>query len=189
MVPRQARSDDSGLRAAELAEIQARCDRATPGPWTSYVEGRDHVSGSSFIMTAGADIDRFGMSGDDQDFAAQARQDLPRLLAEVRRLHGLDAGTGPVAGEGGMEPGELAEIEARCERASAGPWVRSLVEMGGEYGPESVVTTGTGSRFELTGPTEADHELIAHARQDVPRLLAEVRRLRRELGLDGDATD
>src|SRR5215213_5344567 len=35
----------------ELEEIVARCNRASPGPWTSMVEGRDHASGSSFIMT------------------------------------------------------------------------------------------------------------------------------------------
>jgi hypothetical protein len=35
----------------ELAEIAARCDSTTVGPWKSYVEGRDHTAGSDFIMT------------------------------------------------------------------------------------------------------------------------------------------
>jgi hypothetical protein len=170
----------SGSRpsAEELAEIQARCDRATPGPWTSYIEGRDHESGSSFIMTSGEDINRVGMSDDDQDFAAHAREDVPRLIAEIRRLSAAGAG-----GEGGLDPGQLAEIEGRCQRASAGPWQWSRVGTRPGYGPESIVTTGVG-RFELDGPTEDDHAFIAHARQDVPRLLAEVRRLRRERGME-----
>jgi len=36
-----------------------------------------------------------------------------------------------------------------------------------------------GPDIELTGATAADQDFIAHARQDVPRLLAEIERLRR----------
>ena len=78
----------------ELAEIERRCTAARPGPWTSYVEGRDHTSGSSFIMVGrddeyrGEDIELTGAKVEDQDFIAHARQDVPRLLAEVRRLRG-----------------------------------------------------------------------------------------------------
>jgi hypothetical protein len=42
---------DTGMTDEELAMIRARCDAATPGPWRSYIEGRDHTSGSDFIMT------------------------------------------------------------------------------------------------------------------------------------------
>lgn len=34
-----------------LDDIEARCFAAKSGPWISYVEGRDHSSGSSFIKT------------------------------------------------------------------------------------------------------------------------------------------
>jgi hypothetical protein len=66
----------------------------TPSPWTSYVEGRDHTSGSNFVMVGnddegrGEDIELTGATVADQDFIANARQDIPRLLAEVRRLRG-----------------------------------------------------------------------------------------------------
>ncbi len=78
----------------ELAAIEARCNRATPGPWRSMIEGRDHMSGSSFIMTGapsarGEDIELTGATNDDQDFIAHAREDVPRLIAEVRRLRSL----------------------------------------------------------------------------------------------------
>jgi hypothetical protein len=74
--------------------MKARIDATTPGPWTSYFEGRDHTSGDSFIQTATQDIyisaeDYAGGGGHfcaDQDFIAHARQDLPRLIAEVERL-------------------------------------------------------------------------------------------------------
>ncbi|QSQ22054.1 hypothetical protein JY651_44105 [Pyxidicoccus parkwayensis] len=34
----------------ELREIRARVAATTRGPWTAYVEGWNHTSGSSFIM-------------------------------------------------------------------------------------------------------------------------------------------
>lgn len=74
-----------------LDEIERRIQAASPGPWRSYVEGRDHYSGSSFIMTGppehrGEDIELLGATAADQDFIAHARVDLPNLLTEVRRL-------------------------------------------------------------------------------------------------------
>jgi hypothetical protein len=69
-----------------LDEIEKRAMRATPGPWSSFIEGRDHTSGSSFIRTAGEDIELAGATVDDQDFIAHARTDIPTLVAEVRRL-------------------------------------------------------------------------------------------------------
>ncbi len=52
----------------------------------SYVEGRDHDSGSNFIMTSENDIELSGATIADQDFIAHARQDIPKLLNEIRRL-------------------------------------------------------------------------------------------------------
>ena len=82
------------ISEAELAAMAARIDATTPGPWTSYFEGRDHTSGDSFIRTATQDIyisaeDYAGGGGHflaDQDFIAHARQDMPKLIAEVQRL-------------------------------------------------------------------------------------------------------
>jgi hypothetical protein len=66
----------------ELDAIRARCDEATPPPWRSLVEGRDHTSGSSFIMRGKGtsrheDIELTGATVPDQDFIAHARQDPP----------------------------------------------------------------------------------------------------------------
>jgi hypothetical protein len=86
--------NEEALTPQEIIEIQTRCDRASPGPWRSMVEGRDHDSGNSFIMTGpparrGQDIELSGATDDDQDFIAHAREDIPRLLAEVKRLRAL----------------------------------------------------------------------------------------------------
>ena len=79
---------NSSLTQAEAEEILKRCDACTGGPWTSYVEGRDHVAGSDFIQTASGDIELSGATVADQDFIASARQDIPRLVEEVARLNG-----------------------------------------------------------------------------------------------------
>jgi hypothetical protein len=71
-----------------LREIQARHSAATPGPWKSYIEGRDHSSGSSFIRTGGEDIYLVGATPADQDFIAAAHSDVPALVAEIVRLRG-----------------------------------------------------------------------------------------------------
>jgi hypothetical protein len=74
------------LSLETLAEMEKRCSEATPGPWQSWVEGRDHYAGDSFIRTDGEDIYLSGATVADQDFIAHARQDVPRLIAEVRAL-------------------------------------------------------------------------------------------------------
>jgi hypothetical protein len=79
----------------QLDEILARCNATTAGPWKSYVEGRDHESGSDFIMTGteqqrGNDIELIGaLKQFDQDFIASAKQDIPLLVNEIRELKKL----------------------------------------------------------------------------------------------------
>ena len=75
----------------ELLEIELRCEKAQDGPWKAFVEGRDHECGSSFIMTGlhenrGNDIELFGASIYDFDFIANSKQDIPKLIFEIRNL-------------------------------------------------------------------------------------------------------
>ncbi len=79
-------TDQLLLSNDELNEIRSRCERATPGPWKSYIEGREEMSGSDFIRKSGEDIYLTGATKDDQDFIAHARQDIPKLIAEIERL-------------------------------------------------------------------------------------------------------
>jgi hypothetical protein len=89
------------LTDAELDQIGRRCDAASQPPWQSFIEGRDHWGGDNFICVGGLDDSEPDMyvsravagglvpaSDADLDFIAHARQDLPRLLAEMRRLRG-----------------------------------------------------------------------------------------------------
>lgn len=75
----------------ELIQIEHRANSAQAGPWKAYIEDRDHESGSSFIMTGtedqrGEDIEMIGATIADYDFIANARQDIPRLIDEIRKL-------------------------------------------------------------------------------------------------------
>lgn len=82
------------LTDSELDAIERRVAATQPAPWKSLIEGRDHTSGSSFIMTGegssrGEDIELSGATTADYDFIAAARQDVPMLLMEVRALREL----------------------------------------------------------------------------------------------------
>lgn len=86
-----------GLTPAALDAIERRCAAATAGPWVAWIEGRDHTSGGDFVQTAEQDIELIGATGADHDFIAHAREDVPCLVAEVRRLRALLDG---IEGEG-----------------------------------------------------------------------------------------
>lgn len=64
---------------------------------------------------------------------------------------------------------ELAEIKERAEKATEGPWGV------GKPSPNGLNNVGTMSGL-LTAQTleEEDASFIAHAREDIPKLLAEV---------------
>jgi hypothetical protein len=75
----------------ELDKIEERLNKAQKGIWKAYIEGKDHTSGSSFIMTGigserGNDIELLGATEADYDFIANAKQDIPKLIAELRKL-------------------------------------------------------------------------------------------------------
>lgn len=72
----------------DIDRIEARRQASTPGPWIAHVEGRDFVGGSSMIRTAKQDLELFNGTADDYDFVAHAHQDIPDLIAEIRRLRG-----------------------------------------------------------------------------------------------------
>lgn len=92
------------LTEDELDLIDARAGRAIAGPWEAFVEGRDHIGGDDFIRTGGLDdaapdlYVSFAYPNNpgllpagsaDLDFIAASRQDVVRLVAEVRRLRAL----------------------------------------------------------------------------------------------------
>ncbi|MEV6106682.1 hypothetical protein AB0M28_18470 [Streptomyces sp. NPDC051940] len=98
---------------------------------------------------------------------------------------------------------ELAEMEARVARASAGPWVPVLETQGATGGAsciqlapdttdlddgEMYLSRFVNGRQTLISPNaqlDADLDFIASAREDVPRLISEVRRLQAMLRTTG----
>jgi hypothetical protein len=88
------------LTDERLAEIEARCNAATPGPWDAKVSdagvrrdvgiiamihGGRHVLAEVYdqVDAQGADAERCWRDG---CFIAAARADVPDLLAEVKRM-------------------------------------------------------------------------------------------------------
>ncbi|MBM6499398.1 hypothetical protein [Flavobacterium macrobrachii] len=79
------------LTEKELVDIETRANQTQNGPWKAYIEGRDHESGSNFIMTGveenrGEDIEMIGATIADYEFIANAKQDIPKLTAQIREL-------------------------------------------------------------------------------------------------------
>lgn len=77
----------------ELNRMECLVAAATAGPWVSYVAGRESEAESNCIELGACNelgsfrtIELIGATAADQDFLASARQDLPRLLQEVRAL-------------------------------------------------------------------------------------------------------
>jgi Ead/Ea22-like protein len=78
----------------------------------------------------------------------------------------------------GITPEELATIRKRAEKATPGPWHVYAAYSLSDITPETrtcivdcVASDGTLAR--------EDAEFIAHAREDIPRLLDEIERLQR----------
>jgi len=69
----------------DLEAIEERCNEATPGPWTVNEDGG--LMASKGYELIGSDGDAvWMMSHDDAVFIAHAREDIPALIREVRRL-------------------------------------------------------------------------------------------------------
>jgi hypothetical protein len=98
----------TGLTDNDLDEIEQRATAATPGPWEAFIEERHAIGGDNFIRTGGLDDNQPDMyvsqylgttsikvPAADLDFIANARQDIPRLVAEIRRLRSQREGGHP----------------------------------------------------------------------------------------------
>jgi hypothetical protein len=86
---------DKPLSDDEFDELEALTAGASGAPWRAFVEGRDHTSGDDFIRVGEGETREEDMyvsrgmrpaSAADLDFIAAARNYIPRLIAEVRRL-------------------------------------------------------------------------------------------------------
>lgn len=175
------------LDASELELILRRSDAASPPPWTAILEGRDQWGGESFILVGQEGRDQVDLyvsyeSGptplEDLDFIAHARDDIPRLAIALA--------SGKI---GDLVADELEDMSERVRRASPEPWVCAGVP--GSLPETDVILVGgaAGLRMHIhrfngvePRPLRSDSEFIAHAPQDLRRLLLEIANLRAEAG-------
>lgn len=94
-----------------------------------------------------------------------------------------------------MTESKLKAIEERAEKATPAPWQHGFDDGSGRVtkdadwpqgayivrGDDTIVTGGNFEGIACGVEELADADFIAHARQDVPALIAEVRRLREVL--------
>lgn len=88
-----------------------------------------------------------------------------------------------------MTQGQLDTIRRRTEKATEGQWG---VEGPAQCGPSDtlvVYPVEDGGTLAYVQPSWEDAEFIAHAREDVPALLAEVERLRALTTVDDDMVE
>jgi aminoglycoside phosphotransferase len=78
------------------------------------------------------------------------------------------------------EPLDLDAIEARHKASTPGEWVEDVTCVG---------SIDNGYICGLESMNESDMKFIAHAHQDIPALLAEVRRAHKEIALDDNLLD
>jgi hypothetical protein len=162
------------MRANELAAIEARLAAATGDRWrpgsdpdgvpvvyVGFPDGREDV----LRITR----ERVPASIGDIDFIGHARRDLERLIGAVR-------------GVADLADAELDQIEARLAGASPAPW-RVFLEADGGIGGSNVISVSDGDDEpdlyiwrDGKLASDGDFEFIAAARQDIPDLIAEVRR-------------
>jgi len=99
-----------------LDEIKARCDKATPGPW--YKEGWALPNEDGEYIELLDDTENNGPA--NAAFISHAREDIPYLLAEVKRLNALselDQIAYTQLNE--LYDMDIAELTTRAEKAEA----------------------------------------------------------------------
>jgi hypothetical protein len=80
----------------------------------------------------------------------------------------------------GITPEELTAIRKRAEKATPGPW-RYILDDHEELVTSVDVTDTVVETYARDEESDANIEFIAHAREDIPRLFAEIERLRTAL--------
>ena len=92
-------SGREAMTEAELAAIEERASKATAGPWTHeesetrlhYVQspsmwGHETEYRGGIVLSSVYQSHHIGLTPPDAEFVAHARNDIPALIAEIRRL-------------------------------------------------------------------------------------------------------
>lgn len=106
MTTNDAAGIDRPMTLAELAAIETRAVAATPGPWAvdCWRDDEGFREGWEIDGPAGFDRPQFEHEGDAR-FLAAARDDIPRMAAEIHRLWDMvDRMVGVVRDDDWTEP-------------------------------------------------------------------------------------
>lgn len=110
------------LTGVLLAEIRARVEAASPGPWPTPAEAGDPYDPRIPVDHEGCQVTPWGRAA-DMVFAYRARSDVPWLLAEVerlaRRLVGMDHDLAGTTADLEQAEAELARLRATLEVIAA----------------------------------------------------------------------
>lgn len=75
------------MKAEELAVIKERAENATEGPWGMAADGSFHSKTTHhYVLYTPTKKAEIVGTGADLHFIENARQDVPKLVAEVERL-------------------------------------------------------------------------------------------------------
>lgn len=154
-----------------LTNVRRRLAAASPAPWRVERTDDDPV----FIRTGGTGrifLKRDSANADESDYAfvAAARNGLPALVEAAE------------SGQRGVPDSELQALLRLADSATPGPWTPHIEDSGPIGGCSVIWVDGTNAVPDLYVWLEdeiapnGDVEFIAHARQDVPRLVDELLR-------------
>jgi hypothetical protein len=158
-----------------VADLKRRISAASPAPWVVRREGEliaiDTGRSDGKRLFIKRDLEQAGDA--DVEFIATARNMLPRLVeAAVVKDASL------------LTVDEFEVIETALRNATPGPWIPHLEDVQ-PIGGCSVIWVGDEADepdlyvwLEDEIAPSADIEFIASAREDVPRLMSELRYLR-----------
>ncbi|MFJ9777020.1 hypothetical protein ACIRVF_38295 [Kitasatospora sp. NPDC101157] len=158
----------------ELDSMEVRIAAASTGPWIPVLETRGATGGASCIQIAPATVvkdDEIYLSrftdGEqvqvgpdlqldaDLDFIASARQDMPRLIAEVRRLRALLEGNSDRRHAALAALRELGRSQDYRDRADAGHGLAAFADMQEAHGPLLELVLDPGDTFVTRVTAEA----------------------------------
>ncbi|GAA1222898.1 hypothetical protein GCM10009665_11420 [Kitasatospora nipponensis] len=158
----------------ELDAMELRIAAASTGPWVPVLETRGATGGASRIQIAPAtaveddeihlsrftDGERVQVGPDlqldaDLDFVASARQDMPRLIAEVRRLRALLEGDSERRQVAFVALRELGRSHDYRDRADAGRGLAAFADLQEASGPLLELLLDPGDTFVTRVTAEA----------------------------------
>lgn len=156
----------ASLSVQQLAEIAARAEAATPGPWCT--DDWEIYTGTEYLPWASTWIgetcrpeDRKGARV-DAAFIAAARTDVPVLLAEVERLR---AALGTATDEVAERDAEIGRWSARVAELEALPPLYRAVWRGGKAEPTGSYEDAWNTAVAARARGERDAGVVHYGRQ------------------------